>query len=200
MKNYLSLKYQFCLVVVLLVIWLLEISLLIPISLVFIIVFLFRQKNIVFKEKFIGALAPVSGKVRSIIQKDGFVCIEIIMPWWGGMGIHLPFYSELKNKKEKEGEVFWRYGFGGEQVERCGTVLLIEEIATSKKWEITFEKCSLGGMAHIMILPGDRGETGTSIGYFMLGGVVRIRFTAEDYEPLVRRGDSIVAGKTLVCS
>ena len=198
MKSYLPLKYQITLFFTLLFLWFLAVPLLIPALLVLGIVFLFRKKSIVLRENVSGALAPISGKVRAVVQQDGCTDIEVVMPWWSGMGIHLPFYAELKSKTEKGGKAFLRYGLGGDSIERPGTLLLLEEVGAFKQWELFFGECSWGGRAQIMISSGDRGLQGASIGYFKWGGVVRIRFPSADYELLLRRGDSIVVGKTLI--
>ena len=191
-------KYKIAVVAALLFLWFLSVPLSIPIILAAGIIFLFRKKSIVLKEDLAGALAPISGKVKSVVQKDGFTDIEVVMSWWDGMGIHLPFYSELKNEIKKEGIAFLRYGLGGDSIERPGTLLFLEEVGTAKKWELFFGECSWGGRAQLMVSSGDRGAQGASIGYFAWGGVVRIRFPSADCELLTRRGDSILAGKTLI--
>ena len=192
-KSYLSLKHQILLAFVLLMLWFLDVSLFIPIILIIAIIFLFRQQDAVSAGN--GSyVAPVSGKIKSIVQKDGFADIEIIMPWWGGMGIHLPFYAELKNKKRQKGKAFFRYDFFHGRVDRRGTILVFEEIGTSKTWELVFGECTLGGGVHIIISPGDRGAKGASIGYFLLGGVVRLRFLLGNCRLSVRRGDRLVGG------
>ena len=186
MKSYLPLAYQILMLVVLLVLWRLGVELWVPIGLVLGIVYLFRRRGIVLEKDVVGVRAPISGKVKTIIQKDGFIEVEIVVPWWAGMGIHLPFYAELTGRTEKR-DKGW------------GMMLSLEEVGSHKKWELFFEKRPWGGFPSIAIAPGDRGAPGVDIGYFMMGGGVRIRFLSADCRLLIRRGDSLVAGKTLVC-
>ena len=197
-KNYLPLRYKIVLFFVSLALWWLGVSLLLVLGPALVILFLFRQRDIVRTEELSCATAPVGGRVKSIVQKNGLVDVEVVMPWWGGMGIHLPFHGELKSVSRCRGKAFFRYDFFGGRIARRGVVLVVEEIGTSKNWEIIFGECPLGGSAHLEISPGDRGLRGASIGYFMLGGVVRMRFPANGGRVLVRRGQSLVAGKTPV--
>ena len=181
-----------------LALWILEVSLLVLVFLVLAVIFLFRQRNIVALEDGLNPLAPVSGRIKSIVEKDGFTDIEVLIPWWGEMGIYLPFRAELRNKTRRYGEAFFRYDFFRGSIERRGVVLVLEEIDTNRTWEIAFGECTLGGRAEIMVAPGDRGAQGASIGYFPFGGVVRIRIPSSDGRLVLRRGESLVAGKTPV--
>ena len=177
----------------------LEVSFLILACLFMTVIFLFHQRNIITEEKTTNAVAPVSGKIKSIVQLDDFTDIEIVMPWWGEMGVYLPFHSELKNKVKRRGEAFFRHGFSQKKIDRRGVALMLRSIDDFKVWEMIFEECSLGGRPRIAISPGDRGLQGASMGYFLFGGIVRIRFASQDFLLLVRRGETLVAGKTPLC-
>ena len=198
MKSHLPFKYQIYIAGALFILWQMGISFVTAVFLGLMVLFLFRKSSREISKDLSGVLAPVSGKVQSVIQEDGFIDIEIIMPWWTEMGIYLPFYAEFKNKAKKKGKKFFRYSFFRKKGERKGTTLTFENIKNEKKLEIFFGECIGGGGVHTVISPGDRGKQGASIGYFLLGGIVRLRFFSVSHELLVTQGERLVAGRTLL--
>ena len=131
-----------------------------------------------------------------MIKEKDYTDVEIVMPWWGEMGIYFPFYSELKNKMNKKGKRLFRYSFFGRSGDRQGMTLTLENVENEKKMEIFLGECLAGGGAQVGISPGDRGRRGACIGYFLWGGLVRLRFFAVERDLLIRRGERLVAGRT----
>jgi hypothetical protein len=48
-------------------------------------------------------------------------------------------------------------------------------------------------------LPGDRGKVRANWGFFPFGGTVLV-YLSENYEILVKEGDSLEAGKSILCA
>ena len=193
MKSYLPKKYQIIFLIILFFLWIFDGPLLWPLLLGGGVFLSFRQKWISLKKTTDTALyAPVSGKVDSIFKKDEFTEVNIVIPWWKGMGVCLPFASEVKNKTTQEKRVTSHYPFF--QKKRI-IHLSLKGSGNDQKISLVFYGCSLGGRVYIDVEPGDRGKGGCSIGFFPLGGKVKL-FLPASYQILTRRREILSAGQT----
>ena len=131
---------------------------------------------------FYGISSPVNGKVLYIqrhVSHDFFenkvtkICIAV--SWWrNGTGVYLPDRCKIEDMELRE-------AING------SFVALLNE--AKKKMGLEF----FGRSLKLMIMPGDKGRSGSRIGYFPWGGAV-LMYLPEEYEILIEEGGRVVAG------
>ncbi len=167
---------------------------------------LFLRDNIPPKEGLI--LSPINGKVlkvrknwkRSIFGNDR-VLLELKINFWNEYGIYFPTSGEVLDFLVKGRSMFDTSKEPlAREVEKMtkGLAFILEE-KNQEQVALQFPKSLLGIFPKIKIMPGDIGQTKACLGHFPLGGKVLL-YLPEKYEILVRKGDSLVAGETLIAT
>lgn len=150
--------------------------------------------------------APVNGKIVDVISesdsKPNFTLVRVAIMWWKEMGLFLPVDSEVVGLINRPGIPFYRFGdsallHGSDRVFSSFTLEL--ESTAGDRYEMKLVRCPTGSAANTYLEIGDIAKQLVNIGDFLLGGTVLL-YLPKKYEILVKKGDSIIAGQTVLAN
>ncbi|MCY4645160.1 MAG: hypothetical protein OXB88_11135 [Bacteriovoracales bacterium] len=151
--------------------------------------------------------SPINGKVVSIYHNvdhkifgDGLLEVGLIIPHFYEMGLYLPFSAEIESIKRLPSRKFFRYKKRrrlDQKIEVYGGENIIFFNKRENFLGLQMIKCFLGLSPKIWVMPGDMGRVGARFGQFPLGGSV-LCYLSQNYELMVKKGDSLRAGKTIL--
>jgi hypothetical protein len=163
------------------------------------ILFLFRRKNINLLEKRIVEddiiLSPVSGKYIGHNEKNGKLQLLVRTNPWHGFGVYFPMNGDVDFYFE-DSKAYKFLGILGMNRTKVQTVIkskLGENVKLKFKSKFGLNK------ADVHIRSGDRGLSGSLLGYLPFGGKIVIEMPI-DSKVLVKSGDRVSSAQTLLAS
>jgi len=147
-----------------------------------------------------GTVVSIQENIESIFFGKNLTMIQINILPWNESGLYLPISGEVSEVKNQLGQKILRKwsSFSIDQ-----SKALVDSISLKIKGKneafvgIQLIRCFFGASPNINILPGDRGKCRVCFGHFPLGGTVLL-YLDRSYEVLLKSGDQMIAGETLV--
>lgn len=150
--------------------------------------------------------SPVNGLIYAVDSdvylegyEDKFTLLRVSIAHLEEWGIYMPFRGEVEDLKHTSGKSIFRYEnklskFQEDDLESVKIQL------NSKKLNycvLNILKCVIGMKPRIWVEPGDRGSSGSCIGYVPFGGTVLI-YIPNNFEVIAKANDQLLAGETVL--
>ena len=213
LKSYLNKKTHGILIFFIFLMWLLKFKFLLGLIIFSYVALLyfFRRYDIRFLDGQTSnenaVYSPANGYITSVKKKVDHAFfgknlneIRIVIPWWQEFGVCLPFSSEVIDLKINQGKSLYRfskYGLLSQEVQIVPSLMILLNSSQGNSLGMQLIKCPLGMWPKTKIFPGDRGKSGSLIGYFPFGGTVLL-YLPSNYEILVNGGTRASSGLTVL--
>jgi hypothetical protein len=162
--------------------------------------FLFRKRHIYFHEDQVtttgNIYAPVSGKVISIGEADGYKKIVIKTGLLNEYGIYLPFSCEVKDIGYDTQECIYRTANSFDLEKEASTYITLLD-KKGREMSMQFLRFFTGMSPEIVLIPGDKGRRQVNFGFFPYGGLTILKMSP-NAEFLADVGDRVNATETIV--
>lgn len=154
-------------------------------------------------------LAPVSGKVISIIENvdsdklgSNLTEIRLSVSWFSEFGLRMPFDSKVNNIFSQNGLSLLRFSKLNQRSNLQGfqhSYIIFKDLAIDLLVGIKIIKCPLGGSHALQILPGDKGKKGAIFGYLPFGGTLFI-YLNNNSRVTCNIGDKVLSSKSVLAT
>jgi phosphatidylserine decarboxylase len=151
-------------------------------------------------------LSPVNGLIYAVESDSDleghegkFTLLRVSVAHLDEWGVYMPFRGEIDGLARNKGKSIFRYENKLSKFKENDLESVKIQI-NSKKLNycvLNILKCAIGLKPRIWVEPGDRGSSGSCIGYMPFGGTVLV-YLPSNFEVIVKANDQLLAGETVL--